>query len=62
MWNGIGWYGFIGVITTSTTDISLVMGVISNECELWKIYHAEYVNFIATDRLKTKESWWVLGL
>ena len=23
MWNGIGWYGFIGVITTSTTDISL---------------------------------------
>ena len=24
MWNGIGWYGFIGVITTSTTDISLV--------------------------------------
>ena len=56
MWNGIGWYGFIGVITTSTTDISLVMGVISNECELWKIYHAEYGNFIATDRLKTKGS------
>ena len=23
MWNGIGRYGFIGVITTSTTDISL---------------------------------------
>ena len=23
MWNGIGWYGFIGVITTSTTNISL---------------------------------------
>ena len=23
MWNGIGWYGVIGVITTSTTDISL---------------------------------------
>ena len=23
MWNGIDWYGFIGVITTSTTDISL---------------------------------------
>ena len=23
MWNGIGWYGFIGVITTSLTDISL---------------------------------------
>ena len=23
MWNGIGWYGFIGLITTSTTDISL---------------------------------------
>ena len=23
MWNGIGLYGFIGVITTSTTDISL---------------------------------------
>ena len=23
MWNGIGWYGFIGVIT-STTDISLI--------------------------------------
>ena len=23
MWNGIGWYGFICVITTSTTDISL---------------------------------------
>ena len=23
MWNGIGWYGFIGGITTSTTDISL---------------------------------------
>ena len=25
MWNGIGWYGFIGGITTSTTDISLVI-------------------------------------
>ena len=24
MWNGIGWYGLIGVITTSTTDISLI--------------------------------------
>ena len=24
MWNGIGWYEFIGVITTSTTDISLM--------------------------------------
>ena len=24
MWNGIGWYGFIGVITSSTTDISLI--------------------------------------
>ena len=23
MWNGIGWYGFIGP-TTSTTDISLI--------------------------------------
>ena len=23
IWNGIGWYGFIGVITASTTDISL---------------------------------------
>ena len=23
MWNGIGWYGFIGVMTTSMTDISL---------------------------------------
>ena len=23
MWNGIDWYGFIGGITTSTTDISL---------------------------------------
>ena len=23
MWNGIGWYEFIGVLTTSTTDISL---------------------------------------
>ena len=27
MWNGIGWYGFIGVITTSTTDISLEFGL-----------------------------------
>ena len=25
MWNGIGWYEFIGVITTSTTDISLTL-------------------------------------
>ena len=25
--NGIGWYGFIGVITTSTTDISLTIDV-----------------------------------
>ena len=25
MWNGIGWYGFIGVITASTTDISLIV-------------------------------------
>ena len=24
IWNGIGRYGFIGVITTSTTDISLL--------------------------------------
>ena len=24
MWNGIGWYGFIGP-TTSTTDISLIL-------------------------------------
>ena len=24
MWDGIGWYGFIGVITTSTTDINLM--------------------------------------
>ena len=23
MWNGIGWYGCIGVITTSTSDISI---------------------------------------
>ena len=23
MWNGVGRYGFIGVMTTSTTDISL---------------------------------------
>ena len=23
MRNGIGWYGFIGEITTSTTDVSL---------------------------------------
>ena len=23
MWNGSGWYGFIGAISTSTTDISL---------------------------------------
>ena len=22
MWNGSGWYGFIGVISTSTTDMS----------------------------------------
>ena len=26
MWNGIGWYGFIGVVTTSMTDISLGRG------------------------------------
>ena len=24
MWNGSGWYGFIGTISTSTTDISLL--------------------------------------
>ena len=29
MWNGIGWYGFIGVITTSTTDISLGIHVLA---------------------------------
>ena len=28
MWNGIGWHGFIGVITTSTTDISLSLSLI----------------------------------
>ena len=26
MWNGIGWYGFIGP-TTSTTDISLLKSI-----------------------------------
>ena len=26
MWNGSGWYGFIGTISTSTTDISLLLG------------------------------------
>ena len=30
MWNGIGWYGFIGVITTSTTDISLAARLLGN--------------------------------
>ena len=29
MWNGIGWYGFIGP-TTSTTDISLHLRVTLN--------------------------------
>ena len=46
MRNGIGWYGFIGVITTSTTDKSL-MGSVKLEDELvqvtefqslWKAY------------------------
>ena len=23
MWNGSGWYGFVGTISTSTTDVSL---------------------------------------
>ena len=27
MWNGIGWYGFIGIITKSTTDICLLISV-----------------------------------
>ena len=30
MWNGIGWYGFIGVITTSTTDISLTHSLLQS--------------------------------
>ena len=30
MWNGIGWYGFIGVITTSTTDISLYIHILAS--------------------------------
>ena len=29
MWNGIGWYGFIGP-TTSTTDVSLGKSNLSN--------------------------------
>ena len=40
MWNGIGWYGFIGVITTSTTDISLL----HQTCQL------TLCNFISQDR------------
>ena len=36
MWNGIGWYGFIGP-TTSTTDISLHINII---VVLTKHYHA----------------------
>ena len=31
MWNGIGWYGFIGP-TTSTTDISLHVRVSIMKC------------------------------
>ena len=31
IWNGIGWYGFIGVITTSTTDISLVLTILPKQ-------------------------------
>ena len=38
MWNSIGWYGFIGVITTSTTDISLNTSV--HPCQVF------YVHFV----------------
>ena len=27
MWNGIGWYRLIGIITKSTTDISLLISL-----------------------------------
>ena len=27
MWNGIGWYGFIGIITKSTNGISLLISL-----------------------------------
>ena len=41
MWNGIGWYGFIDVITTSTTDISLVipLKVINNTSCQGRVYY-----------------------
>ena len=40
MWNGIGWYGFIGP-TTSTTDISLVASVSAIDT----ICHHDHVPF-----------------
>ena len=44
MWNGIGWYGFIGVITTSTTDISLGYQQTAKVTTCWK-----RVNLLPTD-------------
>ena len=35
MLNGIGWYGFIGVITTSTPDISLTTGLTKEDFEVF---------------------------
>ena len=38
-----------------------VMGMLSKKCEVWKMYHTEYGQFIATDWLKTKGSRRVMG-
>ena len=38
-----------------------VMGVTLKKCEVWKIYHAKYGPFVATDWLKAKGSGRVMG-
>ena len=47
MWNGIGWYGFIGP-TTSTTDISL-FGPLSGPANVGPDLGPNYLKGLSTD-------------
>ena len=38
LWNGFGWYDFIGS-TTSTTDIGLISHVCYMKFDFWHIFH-----------------------
>ena len=49
MWDGIGWYGFIGVITTSTTDISLPSSLLSPAVTLYRYVDKLYYTLYLTD-------------